>query len=82
LTLPLLNEDEMETYLRVCSICLARAHARTGNAAAIAGYIGKNDAFIDAVTDFAQAYSDQIKRDYAALKEAVETGRIEAKMEI
>ena len=77
-----LNANEMETYLRVCSICLARAHARTGNAAAIAGYIGKNDAFVDAVTDFTQAYADQTERDYAALKEAVKTGRIEAKMGI
>jgi uncharacterized protein (DUF2252 family) len=77
-----LNANEMETYLRVCSICLARAHARTGNAAAIAGYIGKNDAFVDAVTDFAKAYADQTERDYAALKEAVKTGRIEAKMGI
>lgn len=74
-----LNETVLEIYLKVCSICLAKAHARTGNAASISGYIGKNDTFINAVTDFSMAYADQTEHDYAALKDAVKTGKIEVK---
>jgi uncharacterized protein (DUF2252 family) len=73
-----LDKAGLETYLKVCSLCLARAHARTGDAACISGYIGKNDAFCEAINDFAVAYAEQTERDYRELKEAVKSGRIEA----
>jgi len=72
-----LDKAGLETYLKVCSICLARAHARTGDAACISGYIGKSDTFSEAVTGFAIAYADQTKRDYQELKNAVKSGRIQ-----
>lgn len=71
-----LEEPGLETYLKVCSVCLARAHARTGDAACISGYMGKSDVFCEAITDFAVAYADQTESDYQALKEAVKSGRI------
>jgi uncharacterized protein (DUF2252 family) len=71
-----LDEAGLETYLKVCSVCLARAHARTGDAALISGYIGKSDVFCAAITDFAVAYANQTERDYQVLKEAVKSGRI------
>ena len=74
-----LDKAGLETYLKVCSLCLARAHARTGDAACISGYIGKSDAFCEAITNFAMAYAEQTERDYQALKEAIKSGRIEAK---
>lgn len=77
--LALLDGIGFETYLRVCSVCLARAHARTGEAACILGYIGKSGEFPEAIADFALAYADQTEQDYAMLKEAVKTGRIEVK---
>ncbi len=49
---------------RLCGLALARAHARSGDPAAISGYIGKDDAFVDAITDFATAYADQIRSDF------------------
>ena len=70
--------DGLQTYLGVCAVCLARAHARTGDGASIAGYIGKKDLFPKAIGDFAIAYADQTERDYQALLEAVESGRIAA----
>ncbi|MCQ1535544.1 DUF2252 domain-containing protein [Methanosarcina sp. KYL-1] len=73
-----LDEAGLETYLKVCSVCLARAHARTGDASAISGYIGKGDAFARAIADFAVAYADQTERDYQTLVEAVESGKIAA----
>jgi uncharacterized protein (DUF2252 family) len=74
-----LDKTGLETYLEVCSLCLARAHARTGDAACISGYIGKGDTFCEAITNFATAYAEQTDSDYQALKEAVKSGRIEAK---
>jgi uncharacterized protein (DUF2252 family) len=71
-----LDEAGMETYLKVCSACLALAHARTGDASAISGYIGKGNALVRAVADFAMAYADQTERDYKMLVEAVESGKI------
>jgi hypothetical protein len=73
-----LDEAGLGTYLAICSICLARAHARIGDAAAIAGYLGKNKVFDKAMVDFATAYADQTERDHQALVEAVKSGKIAA----
>jgi len=77
-----LDKSSLETYLKVCSVCLARAHARTGDASCISGYIGKSDAFCEAVADFAMAYADQTESDYLALKARVRSGRIEAEKDL
>jgi hypothetical protein len=79
--LSFLDTEGLKIYLMVCSACLARAHARTGNAASISGYIGKGDTFFEAVADFSVAYADQTERDYLALREAVKSGRIKAESE-
>jgi uncharacterized protein (DUF2252 family) len=72
---------DMALYARLCAWTLARAHARSGDSAAIAGYLGASDVFDGAITAFAEAYADQNERDYAALLEAIATGRIEAQVE-
>jgi len=77
-----LDAKGLETYLRVCSVCLARAHARTGDAAAISGYLGSGDVFDRAISKFAIAYADQTARDHQALAEAVDSGRIVAEVGI
>jgi uncharacterized protein (DUF2252 family) len=72
------NEDSLQTYLELCGLCLARAHARTGDPSAIAGYLGKGNSFDKAVANFAMTYADQSERDYQLLVEAVDAGRIVA----
>ena len=73
-----LDEDGFKTYVAVCALCLARAHARSGDAAAISGYMGKGNSLGKAITDFAVAYADQTEGDYQALVEAVKSGRVQA----
>ncbi|UCG26392.1 MAG: DUF2252 domain-containing protein [Chloroflexota bacterium] len=73
-----LDKKGFETYLHVCAACLARAHARTGDAAAISGYIGKGKTLAQAVAEFAVAYADQTEQDHQALVEAIESGRVTA----
>ncbi|MDB5647991.1 DUF2252 domain-containing protein [Methylobacterium sp.] len=59
---------------------LARAHARTGDAAAIAGYCGRDRqaALRDALADWAFAYGDQNEADHATFRAAIADGRLEA----
>ena len=66
------------TYGRLCGWTLARAHARSGDAAEIAGYLGSGDAFDRALAAFADAYADQNERDYARFAGAIADGRLEA----
>lgn len=68
-------------YADLCGRTLARAHAKSGDAALISGYLGKSDAFDQAVGDFAVAYADQNERDHAALVAAVKAERIKAVVE-
>jgi uncharacterized protein (DUF2252 family) len=65
-------------YANACGWTLAKAHARSGDAVAIATYLGGGVAFDRALASFAEAYADQNERDYSALQEAVATGRIVA----
>jgi uncharacterized protein (DUF2252 family) len=57
---------------------LARAHARSGDAVAVAAYLGRSDTFDGAVADFAEAYADQNERDYEAFTAAIADGRVAA----
>jgi uncharacterized protein (DUF2252 family) len=68
--------NTLRNYGRVCAWALARAHARSGDAARIAGYLGSNPTFDDAVCEFAVEYADQNQRDYRAFIKAVREGRI------
>jgi uncharacterized protein (DUF2252 family) len=68
----------MAAYARLCGATLARAHARSGDRIAIASYLGKGDAFDQAIAEFSTRYADQNERDYGALVQAVESGRLTA----
>lgn len=70
--------EQMNMYAQVCGMTLARAHAKSGDAALISGYLGKSDAFDQALGKFALAYAEQNARDYAALVNAEKKGRIKA----
>ncbi len=72
---------ELKHYAKVCGWVLARAHAKSGDAAMISGYLGKSDQFDLAIGAFAEAYADQNERDHAALVAAVKAGRVEALIE-
>ncbi len=65
-------------YGQSCAHVLARAHARTGDRVAIAGYLGSRDVADIAFTRFAEAYARQNERDYATLREAVTSDRVVA----
>jgi len=71
----------LERYAELCGWTLARAHARSGDAATISGYLGRGEAFDKAMGDFAVSYGDQTERDHSALKKAVDAGRIDALIE-
>jgi len=68
----------LRRYGRLCARGLARAHARSGDAVLLSAYLGKSDAFADAMASFSVAYADQNERDHAALVKAVRAGRVEA----
>jgi uncharacterized protein (DUF2252 family) len=66
----------LREYGKLCAWALARAHARSGDAAKIAGYLGSNATFDDAVCEFAVEYADQNQEDYRAFVKAVREGRV------
>jgi uncharacterized protein (DUF2252 family) len=69
----------MSAYGRMCARTLARAHARSGDRIAIGAYLGASDVFDRSISEFAEAYADQNERDYQALKDEAESGRVVAK---
>ena len=66
----------LQEFGKLCAWALARAHARSGDPARIAGYIDSNTTFDDAVCEFAVEYADQNLRDYRSFAKAIREGRI------
>jgi uncharacterized protein (DUF2252 family) len=77
-----LPPEGLALYGRVCGWTLARAHARSGDRIAIGAYLGKGDAFDRAIAEFSERYADQNELDYAALADAAEAGRVEARTDL
>lgn len=73
--------DLLRVYTRICAWALARAHARSGDAAMISGYMGSSEAFDDAICEFAVEYADQNQRDHRAFVKAVREERVKAIVE-
>ena len=66
----------LKEFGKLCAWALARAHARSGDPARIAGYMGSNTTFDDAVCEFAVEYADQNLRDYRGFVKGIREGRI------
>ena len=64
----------LRQYGRMCAQALARAHARSGDAAMVSGYMGAGQTFDDAVAEFAVEYSAQNRTDYRAIIRAIREG--------
>jgi uncharacterized protein (DUF2252 family) len=70
--------ENASVYMRACGASLAKAHARNGDQAIIAGYMGKGKTFDIAIADFAKAYHQQTVSDHKIMLEAIRSGKIEA----
>src|SRR4051812_32800036 len=73
-----LRPEGLKLYGEMCAWCLARAHARSGDRIAIAGYLGSSPAFDHALADFGETYADLTESDHGQLAAAVAAGRVAA----
>jgi uncharacterized protein DUF2252 len=73
-----LRPEGLTAYGGFCAWCLARAHARSGDRIAIAGYLGSSPAFAQAIADFAETYAEVNEGDHSQLAGAVAAGRVRA----
>lgn len=73
-----MTPGELASYGELCGWALARSHARSGDAFAISGYLGRSDAFDRALGEFARAYARRNRRDHDLLVDAVADGRVHA----
>ena len=81
MSVSLMDPHQLAYYGRLCGWALARAHARTGRASMISGYLGGSEDFDQAIADFAIAYAGQNERDYQQLRKAISDARILATVE-
>lgn len=69
-----LGSRRLAEYSRVCAELLAKGHARSGEPAAIAGYIGRSGKAERALQQFAIKYADQTEADYRMFRKALKRG--------
>jgi uncharacterized protein (DUF2252 family) len=82
LDVTIMNPLQLSRYAEICGWTLARAHARSGDAAMISGYLGKTDVFDRAVGTFADLYAYQAEHDCERFLEAIQSGEITAQPDI
>lgn len=75
-TLRNLQPGQLDAYARLCGAALARAHARSGHPAMIAGYLGDGVAFVDALVEYAVAYAKLAEADYSEMLAAIDRGDV------
>ena len=68
--------ENMPQYTSLCAWALALAHAKSGDAGMLAGYVGNSEELDDAMVKFAFAYAEQNEKDYNALVKAAKAGKI------
>jgi hypothetical protein len=76
------DDATLRRYAGLCGWALARAHARSGDAAMIAGYMGSGSILDEAFGDFAVDYADQAERDHKAFVKAIRDKRVKAAVEV
>jgi cobalamin biosynthesis protein CbiD len=62
------DATDLVEYAEACGYGLARAHAKAGDAALIAGWMGKSNKLNRALVDFARVYADVNAADWELLK--------------
>ena len=77
-----LGPTRLAAYAGLCGKTLAFAHARSGDAVAIRGYIGDDSSFDEVMVAYAERYAEVTARDHAQLREAIDDGAIEAVCDI
>ncbi|MDO5056491.1 MAG: DUF2252 domain-containing protein [Lautropia sp.] len=73
--LPFLSPGQVEQYGSLCARLLARAHAQSPTATAVAGYLGRSSRFAEAVATWSLAYADVVEQDFLHFLEALSGGR-------
>jgi uncharacterized protein (DUF2252 family) len=75
------DKNKMNHFAEWCGEALALSHSRSGDAAILSGYMGKSEVFDEAIADFSFNYAEQNEKDFAGLKRAIKSGRLEARYE-
>jgi len=60
-----LTRQAATEYAALCGEALAKGHARSADAALLAGYLGRSAKFDRALLEFAATYADQTRSDYS-----------------
>lgn len=76
-----LNARRLAEYSRVCAELLAKGHARSGDPAILASYIGHSSRAPRALLQFATKYADQSEKDFQAFNKALRRGFLKSAME-
>ncbi|MEN2398335.1 DUF2252 domain-containing protein [Flavobacterium sp. MC2016-06] len=74
--LEIMKPENLKDYAKACGWALARAHARTGDAAVLSGYIGNGNKFANAIAGFSTLYAAQNEGDYNKMLKAIKEGRL------
>jgi len=68
----------LREYATTCGEVLAKGHARSGDPAVVAGYLGTSGRWDRALAKFSFAYADQTTKDYERFRKSIRSGQVRA----
>lgn len=77
-----LKGDRLIEYGRVCAELLAKGHARSGEPAVLAAYLGRPGKAEKALLQFALAYAHQVEADHDAFRKALKRGFLQNALKV
>jgi uncharacterized protein (DUF2252 family) len=77
-----LKGDRLLEYGKVCAELLAKGHARSGDPALLADYLGRPGKAERGLLQYALAYADQVEKDYKTFLKALKRGLLKDAMKI
>lgn len=76
------DKKDFRSFSKIAGHILARAHARSGDAAILSGYLGRSDNFDFAISEYAKKYAKQVEKDYDVFAKACNSGVLEARLSV
>ncbi len=72
-----MDDEYFYEYAESCGLALAHAHAKSGNADVLMGYLGEGNKIVDVLQEYAMRYAERNLNDYQQFMNEIADGKLQ-----
>jgi len=72
-----MDDEYFYEYAESCGLALAHAHAKSGNADVLMGYLGEGNKIVDVLQEYAMQYAERNLNDYQQFMNEIADGKLQ-----